>query len=473
MITITAGTGRGKSYFIKNDLYDMAKLQNKRILMLIHRKNCVDQFEKEIDRDGKSDSIVVATYQTLESKSKKYIDIGQFDYIVCDEFHYFLSDSRFNKSTDISFRKIMGSVNAVIIMMSATAWDIKKYINLKYPNIKPIEYPIVPDYSFISNLTFFNKEESMESIARDIINDPSGCKGVFFIQSARVAYELYKKFKKYSMFCRGGKNSKECGYVDQTKLEQMLVNERFGCRLLITTACLDAGVNIVDDKLTKIIVQMDDVGSLIQCIGRKRLQHEEDRIDVFIKNITNENLSGKYKRVEKQVEMARYYKEFGAEAYGEKYYRQNDSSCIIYDENIGSERWEKRINELMYHKMNSDMLEYKYMMSLGKYGYCERIAGLLGKYDDSSCKYNYSVYPENYDLEHYLEENVGKFMPTPDDRRALIHLLDTTSGGRQLKSIGAVNASLKERRLKYIVNIYDTTIDGHRRKYAWKIERRK
>ena len=39
VITIKAGTGAGKSYFIKNILYAFAKKNHKKILMLIHRTN--------------------------------------------------------------------------------------------------------------------------------------------------------------------------------------------------------------------------------------------------------------------------------------------------------------------------------------------------------------------------------------------------------------------------------------------------
>ncbi|MBU3161645.1 DEAD/DEAH box helicase family protein [Clostridium frigoris] len=44
IITIRAGTGAGKSYFVKTILYAFAKKNHKRILFLIHRTNCVDQF---------------------------------------------------------------------------------------------------------------------------------------------------------------------------------------------------------------------------------------------------------------------------------------------------------------------------------------------------------------------------------------------------------------------------------------------
>ena len=66
IITITAGTGAGKSYFIKNILYAFAKKENKKILFLIHRTDCKNQFYEEIKRDNKLDTINIKTYQSIE-----------------------------------------------------------------------------------------------------------------------------------------------------------------------------------------------------------------------------------------------------------------------------------------------------------------------------------------------------------------------------------------------------------------------
>lgn len=102
-IVITAGTGSGKSYFVKNVLYEYAKSHNQKILLLEHRKNCKDQFVEEINQDGKQDVITTLTYQSVEvAYLNNYLkDLTKFDYIFCDEFHYFTSDSAFNHTTDI------------------------------------------------------------------------------------------------------------------------------------------------------------------------------------------------------------------------------------------------------------------------------------------------------------------------------------------------------------------------------------
>ena len=67
-VLIAAPMGAGKSYFCKNPLYLIAKKAGDKILMLIHRKNCVEQFTYELEEDFKTDVIDVITYQSIESK---------------------------------------------------------------------------------------------------------------------------------------------------------------------------------------------------------------------------------------------------------------------------------------------------------------------------------------------------------------------------------------------------------------------
>lgn len=97
-ILITAPTGAGKSYFIKNKLYDYALANDKKILYLLPRLDTVLQFRDEIQRDKKTDIITIKSYQEIEKRELKKVetDLSNYDYIVVDECHYFLSDSKFN-----------------------------------------------------------------------------------------------------------------------------------------------------------------------------------------------------------------------------------------------------------------------------------------------------------------------------------------------------------------------------------------
>ena len=185
-VIITAGTGVGKSYFIKNILYKYAKNNGQKILMLIHRKLCVEQFSMEIEEDGKSDVIDIMTYQKLEKSEMYEIDLklSEYKYIVCDEFHYFISDASFNNTTDISFKKIMGMRNAIKIFMSATGDNVEEYIQ-KIVKVKPINYRIPFDWSFIATLNFYHNDASLSEFAKALVE--KGQKGIFFIQQEHQA----------------------------------------------------------------------------------------------------------------------------------------------------------------------------------------------------------------------------------------------------------------------------------------------
>ncbi|MCZ0704112.1 superfamily II DNA or RNA helicase [Natronobacillus azotifigens] len=125
-VTIKAGTGSGKSHFIKNKLFLHAKKNNEKILMLLHRKNTVDQFKNEIRKQNKSQTITIITYQYLESAVKnKYAELddlmNKHTYLICDEYHYWLSDSLINRYTELSLNHLIKQQNKIKIFMSGTS----------------------------------------------------------------------------------------------------------------------------------------------------------------------------------------------------------------------------------------------------------------------------------------------------------------------------------------------------------------
>lgn len=475
IITISAGTGRGKSYFIKCSLLSYAKEEGKKILMLIHRSNCVDQFRAEIKRDGKEKYIDIMTYQAIETRELIHcnIDMSQYKYIVCDEFHYFIGDAGFNKTTDISFENIMNQTHATRIFMSATGDNMKRYMN-SVRKIKTIDYEIPLDFSFIKMLTFFNKDDTLYSFAEEAVQKNQ--KAIFFIQSAEKAYKLFKKYEKYSMFVCG----KECDYykkhVDVDKLNTMLSEEKFTDLFLITTSCLDAGVNIIDNELEHIIIDIKDIGSLIQCMGRKRIQGDE-KIRVYIKTINNQQLGGLETNTRRNIEKADYLKNHTPKEYIEKYPRDYDKTNIVYDDYIDSNTYIKKVNELMYFKRRFDIAEYEIMKKWGKFGYCKYLANMFGFYDKDDDRFTYRIINEDNSLETYLDSIVESVMLTRTDRKEFIEKINVRGNGKLLKSIDVLNGYLKENDYVYRIFEFRTNIceivDGKNRikdyKHAWKI----
>lgn len=446
IITITAGTGAGKSYWTKNILYYVAKEQNKQILFLIHRSNCKDQFYEELKKANKLDTITLMTYQTLEAyymKNNKPLDISQYDYIVCDEFHYFISDASFNKATDISLDTILNYEKAIKVFMSATGDIVEKYLK-NYKQIQTINYNLDIDYKFISSLVFFNKDETIEYIIDKILNTNN--KAIVFIQSAEKAYRLFSKYKDKSIFNCSKHNDKYYKHVNKELINDILINECFDKQILITTTCMDAGVNLIDTDIKYIITDVKDIRVLKQCIGRKRIQNSNDTFKLFIKAYNNNILGGLKTQISKRIEKAEYFISHNINEYIDKYFKDHDRYDIVYDINIDN-GITKKLNELMYFKSKIDISEIEDMLEYKTIGFIKYLAKQFNRKDD------YIIMEDaknNVDLKTYLENIIGVKL-LKEQQKELIDRIDLKVNGRQQKSYNKLNEGLKMLKLPYII----------------------
>lgn len=446
IITIRAGTGKGKSYFIKNVLYAFAKEKDKKILMLIHRKDCINQFLQEIESDEKTEHIIIKSYQSLEYKmlNNVKIDFSEYEYIVCDEFHYFMSDAVFNKTTDISLNTILEQNDKIRIFMSATGDYMKGYIN-NIKNIETINYEIDITYDFIKELIFFSKDDMMEILIRETIKSKD--KAIFFIQSAKKAYNLYRKFKRYAVFNCSESNKEYYKYVEKEKIKEILINESFPEKILITTTTMDAGVNITDTVVKHIICDVEDVGVLIQCMGRRRINDKipDDKIYVYIKVITNNQLGGKMIHINKRLDRAECLKQHGEIAYVKKYGRNPDKNAIVYEyiEEDGV-TVSKKVNEMAYYKSKIDKVIVKEMLNTSYITYISNLFDM-----------NYSILEEENEkrnLKEYLEEIVGKKLYKKEQTH-LIKVFKANGLVARTTGINTLNGNIKDRHLPYIITI--------------------
>lgn len=472
VVTIRADTGDGKSFFVKNNLYEYAKSHGDKILFLLHRENTICQFQNEIIRDGKDDTVHVHTYQHFEQPllHGRLTNLADYKYIVVDEAHYFISDSAFNNRTDLSFDAIMNQSESVRIFMSATIRGIQEYININR-SIETIDYVIPTSVRRVKNLTFFGKDDMLDEFAKQFLERNE--KAIFFINNARKAYELFQRFRAVSTF-NCSKSNVLHRHVDEEAIAKMLASERFDTPFLITTSCFDAGANIVDTELKNIVIDMRDVDTIIQCAGRKRLQSADDTFNLYIRNITNQQLGGFESSSNRKLEMARYLSTHSTEELLRKFPRQNDASGVIYDVSVDGQL-EKRVNQLMYLKKVKDVELYGVMKRLGEFGFSKYVAQCFGFYDETSDEYNYNVERDDFGLHSYLERMNGSVMLSRGDRKEFIDKLDVRQDGHRLKGVDSINAALKERRLPYQVKEFSTSriIDGKKKNFkaAWRIEK--
>lgn len=136
-IFIHAATGTGKTYFILYVLYEYAIEHDYSIVLLVNRRILKQQIISDLQKyDAKRGrqqcQMQIFTYQELEMSGRnswKHRCVQEARYVVCDEAHYFLTDSMFNPGTSKSFELIMGMIpTKITIFMTATPNKIKPVI---------------------------------------------------------------------------------------------------------------------------------------------------------------------------------------------------------------------------------------------------------------------------------------------------------------------------------------------------------
>lgn len=255
----------------------------------------------------------------------------------------------------------------------------------------------------------------------------------------------------------------------------MLKQQGFNEQILITTTCMDAGVNIIDLDLHHIVCDMKDIGTLIQCIGRKRIQNQDDKFNLYIKNISNQTLGGMETQLKKKIDMADFLKTHSVKAFIDKYRRQYDVSNIVYDDIVEEDdKGTKKINELMFFKVKTDLETIATIKQHGKYGYCQYMSDLFG-FVDGEGHYLYRVIEEDYETDKlikYLEGIIGKKL-VKEDQQELIDIINLRDcRNRQQKSIKQLNAYFEENDLKYLIVPKESSeiLDGQKKNYRyWQI----
>ena len=341
-ILIEAGTGKGKSHFIKNTLYKYAKDNNKNILLFSNRINLLNQNVHELGDRLDGYTITVRNYQKLHHQAKRgELDLYKFDYVVCDECHYFFTDSVFNRFTDIALITILES-KACKIFMSATPRLFKSYIEEKGLDYTP--YETGTNYSHVNKLYFYKDPMCIEDNLLD--NLPVDEKVLYFNTSATDCLRLHNKYKANSMI-NVSEGNKLYQFVDVEAKQNMLKQCKFDSQILFTTSCLDNGVNLIDASIKHIVVDIKDIDILIQCIGRKRVIDENDTVTLYIRNISNESLGGTYRDTFDKISKAEELRLKGTINFISDYPRQNYDTRLIYWDTDK----ELHINEMYYKKI--------------------------------------------------------------------------------------------------------------------------
>ena len=305
-ILLSAPMGSGKSYFIYNHLVkDSFK---KRVLILSNRSKLRKQYDSKLEEHKQGilineifgiptygAEVDIWTYQKLESMLNKNEPIENYNYIICDEAHYFITDS-WNESTDMSFKWVNTQHNSIVIYMSATGEEVFNLFDLANVNTK--NYYIEPDYSRFDMYYYDCDGVSMVEylLAKEDIDENN--KIIYFANNKEKAVDLYEQYKHMASITV----SESDKTIENT--ENAIENERCNYTLTIATTCIDNGIDIFDETVKYIVCDVFDQVQAIQCMGRKRFTDtEQGNVKVFMKNWHGKGLQGMINFAQRDVDL--------------------------------------------------------------------------------------------------------------------------------------------------------------------------
>lgn len=347
-VFISAGTGRGKNTFIKNEL--LKHCGNQKVVIFENRQSLMQQqiidIISEIDPEvlkyndiskdnmvifGAYKNIMIISYQCAALKcmlrNNRFLDFcSQARYLIFDEAHYILDDANFNKGISFfaqTFLKKSFS-NATKIFMSGTMEEIYEYIQLinRLPK-EPVDIiqekelfyktgniparlalkgfgdnsndnlilSLPTDYSYIQPYKYKTIDDICSQIAQTPINE----KWMIFVKSINEGVMLKLGLQgicNNSVYFLNAENKND---NENAEIYNQLIREcRFNCRVLIATTVIYNGINVKDNNVKHIVVPFAPMSVVKQLLGRKRMA-ENETVKVYFPDVSCKNVKKRYR----------------------------------------------------------------------------------------------------------------------------------------------------------------------------------
>ncbi len=443
IVLISAQTGTGKTYFIKNELLDHLK-EDERLLFVCNRTNLKRQLKRDLlTKFGEEvpetleelDSITtiggkvtITSYHAISdtyldemySQNNAKCDFSLYDYIVLDECHFILTDGSFNNKTRLAYQKLINEhhPHSIRIFISATMHEVREPIIrcanngknkgfgkgfFKEPTIH--EYSTGIDYSFVIPKYF----KRMQDIINLVINDKTDDKWLIFISKIEHGNEIIKAL--------GDENCSliKSGTKDNEELKSIINNSRFEKKVLVCTKAMDNGINIDDLKLKHIVIMAWDQITFIQMFGRKRIDiNNTEEVNLYINTRYKKSFIQKLDNLKKKEAEVNLHS-LSSDDFNRKY--DNDLKNFDWINDLFYRDKDKgyKVNLVGFYRLNKDMEFAQRMIDAfeGDKDFAfirEQLSwlGLTDNFPKMNLIENVILDEEVETLEKYLEKIVGQ-----------------------------------------------------------------
>lgn len=264
----------GKTTMIINSLQPYLKETGKKALYLSPRTVINEQNKADFD-----DSIIHSkTYQKLENDIIYGITFFKdYDFIVCDECHYFVEDSIINNLTDESFNFINKS-NAIILLMSGTPEYLQGIKDLwKRPIVTLVD--IDKNNHNVTKVCLCSSTKEDELLLKQELDNLVRMKKRIIVYDSNISdlYILSKEYKQQAAelgikvaFICSKRNKEYSAFSDTDKLEILMDTRRIDTDLLFITSALNTGISIDEDFEYLFIFGNPSKTDIFQLIARVR-----------------------------------------------------------------------------------------------------------------------------------------------------------------------------------------------------------
>ena len=335
-VFISAQTGRGKNFFLKDILVRMIHDENTRksvkrkILILSNRialnrqskkdwnlslmditgDNNEEKFESYTDKGidkflSDLGTVTVCSYQQLLDRAS-YLKKQHFEYVIADECHFFTSDAIFNPFTHQILKLLVEKFKkSVRVYMSATLEEsfvpiiTAEYPDGYFPDVyfsehyppkrnECLYYYFERNFNYIKEICAYDKlDQLVEKIKRNHEE-----RWLIFVSSKRDGQNLSELCSNENIdnifLTRESKDSKE-NSKEYDIYKQIIEKEKFSVQVLISTSVLDNGVNLKDSSIKHVVIDMLDQTEFIQMLGRIRMSGD-NKLNLYIRQYTDEDI---------------------------------------------------------------------------------------------------------------------------------------------------------------------------------------
>lgn len=466
--------GSGKNYWVRNILLPYAYDNNMKVLILTSRVaikeqqyNYLEEYKRFCIRNFKGSTFEILSYQKFESilRSKEENDynlLNEYDYVVCDEAHYFAKDTSMNPKTVLSFNWLNNNDNIIKIFMTAT-YESLDYLPFRN-KLKGLKHA---DYTK-NNVKDFYRYENEGTILPIVQSELDKDKKVLIVNNKINDLDKWQDviLGKVEKLISTNKDKSE-------EFKNIVEKQKFNSDILNTTSLICEGAEIFDNKVETIVINgIFDLEKFVQTTARIR----SNKVNVYYKKITQRMIAAKLKNIEKQLFYHDEFLRLGEIEFVKKYGLDiiEKSMKSLYLDIIISPITREEIITLRTHITNLARLEYEFDLynDIKTYGFENRV---LDKYFPNIIWYDLEEIAKVNSLKvNIIDRYKGKKLFKEDQKNFINILVNeygvrTSNGGKDLGS-KTINAFFEKNHLNYILGKDKETKGEFRNKNYWVLQ---